>query len=285
MSLAETVVTRKVTVVMLTLGLMVIGIISFLRLPQELFPPITFPQVTIVTEYPNAAPEEIETLVTRPIEEGVSSVAGLKRLESVSREGRSTITVAFNWGQDVDFAALAVREKIDVVKERLPKESSDPIVLKFDPLSRPIMILSVTGEHMEPIQLKTLTEKMIKDNLEKVEGVASAAISGGATRMIYVDIDMPRLEANKLSLLEVIDSIEKANVSYPAGSIKKGLYEYLIRTMGEFRSVKEIGYTVAGVDNVQKMKRSEQSFVEKGESGPRDTLDTDRKSTRLNSSH
>lgn len=275
MSLAEVVVKRKVTVVMLTMGLMVIGVISFLRLPQELFPPITFPQVTIVTEYSNAAPEEIETLITRPIEETVSSVAGLKRLESVSREGRSTIKVSFNWGQDVDFAALAVREKIDVVKERLPKEASDPVVLKFDPLSRPIMLLSVTAENMKPIQLKMLTEKIFKDNLEKVEGVASATISGGADRQIFVDIDQGRLEANHLSLLEVIDQIEKANVTYPAGSIKKGLYEYLIRTVGEFKSVKEIAYSVAGVDTVKKTKREDTSFLEKGEGdGPRSTLDS-----------
>ncbi|HLD50421.1 MAG TPA: efflux RND transporter permease subunit, partial [bacterium] len=260
MSLARVVVTRKVSVVMLTLGLIVIGIVSFMRMPQELFPPINFPQITIVTEYPNAAPEEIETLITRPIEESVGSVAGLKRIESVSREGRSTVKVAFNWGQDVDFAALAVREKIDTIKERLPKEAGDPVVLKYDPLARPILILSVTGPNLEPIQLKQLTEKMIKDNLEKVEGVASAVLSGGASRMIYVNIDQGRLQANHLSLLEVIDSIEKTNVSYPAGSIKKGLYEYLIRTVGEFRSVKEIGYAVAGVDNVQKVKREDTSF-------------------------
>lgn len=274
MSLAEVVVKRKVTVVMLTMGMVVIGVISYLRLPQELFPPISFPQITIVTEYANAAPEEIETLITRPIEESVSSVAGLKRLESTSREGRSTIKVSFNWGQDVDFAALAVREKIDVVKERLPKEASDPVVLKFDPLSRPIMLLSVTGDHLQPIQLKKLTEKIFKDNLEKVEGVASAAISGGADREIFVNIDQARLDANHLSILEVIDQIEKANVTYPAGSIKKGLYEYLIRTVGEFRSVKEIGYSVAGVDTVKKFKREDTSFLEKGESGPRSTLDS-----------
>ncbi len=274
MSFAKVVVERKVTVVMLTLGMVLIGLISFFRMPQELFPPITFPQITIVTEYANAAPEEIETLITRPIEESVSSVAGLKRLESTSREGRSTIKVSFNWGQDVDFAALAVREKIDVVKERLPKESGDPVVLKFDPLSRPIMLLSVTGDNLKPIQLKQLAEKLLKDNLEKVEGVASASISGGADRQIYIDIDQARLEANHLSLLEVIDQVEKANITYPAGSIKKGLYEYLIRTVGEFRSVKEIGYSVAGVDTLKKTKREETSFVEKGDSGPRSTVDS-----------
>lgn len=274
MSLPEYALRKKVTIVMVTLGIIVVGTISFLKLPQELFPPITFPQVTIVTDYVNAAPEEIETLITKPIEEAVGSVAGLKRLESISREGRSTIIVSFNWGQDIDFAALAVREKIDLIKERLPKEAEDPVVLKFDPLSRPIMIISVTGKDLKPVQMKLLSEKMLKDNLEKVDGVASATLSGGVSREIMIDIDQARLQANHLSLLEVIDSIDKANISYPAGSIKKGLYEYLIRTVGEFRSVREIEYAVAGVDTLKEFKREDTSFVERGASGPRETVDS-----------
>lgn len=274
MNLSELVVHKKVTVVMCTLGLIGLGLIAFTRLPQELFPPITFPQITIITDYTNAAPEEVETLITKPIEEALGSVAGLKRIESTSREGRSTVTVSFNWGQDIDFAALAVREKIDLVKERLPKESEDPTVLKFDPLTRPIMILSVTGPDLTPVQMKLYAEKIFKDNLEKIEGVASASISGGVDREVRIEVDQSRLQANHLSLLNVTEAIEKANVSYPAGSIKKGLYEYLIRTVGEFRSVKEIGYTVVGTDLVKKMRNEETSFVEKGNSGPRDTLDS-----------
>ncbi|OGW82847.1 MAG: hypothetical protein A2Z83_05710, partial [Omnitrophica bacterium GWA2_52_8] len=280
MTLAEHVIHKKVTVVMGTLGLIILGSITFSRLPQELFPPISFPQVTIISDYKNAAPEEIETLITKPIEETVGSVAGLKRIESISREGRSTVTVSFNWGQDIDFAALAVREKIDLIKDRLPKEAEDPVVLKFDPLTRPILILSVSGENLQPIQLKLLTEKMLKDNLEKVEGVASVFLSGGVNREVLVEIDQARLQANHLSLLEIVKAIEEANVSYPAGSIKKGLYEYLIRTVGEFQAVREIEYAVAGVDTVKDLRREDTSFVEKGERGPRDTVDSMRSDIR-----
>jgi len=259
---------------MFTLGLILLGVLSFKRLPQDLFPPITFPQVTIVTDYSNAAPEEIETLITRVIEEAIGSVAGLKRIESVSREGRSTIMASFNWGQDIDFAALAIREKVDLIKERLPKEADDPVVLKFDPLSRPILLLSVTAPDLPPVRMKLLTEKMIKDRLEKVEGVASVSLSGGVNREILVEIDQPRLQANHLSLLEVVDSLDEANISYPAGSIKKGLYEYLIRTVGDFRSPAEIGYAVVGVDTVEKLRREDISFVERDLSeGPRETIE------------
>ncbi|OQA41178.1 MAG: Cobalt-zinc-cadmium resistance protein CzcA [Candidatus Omnitrophica bacterium ADurb.Bin314] len=277
MSLPEFSIKKKVTVYMFTAGLILLGILAFKKLPQELFPPITFPQITIVTDYSNAAPEEIETLITRVIEEAIGSVAGLKRIESVSREGRSTIIASFNWGQDIDFAALAVREKVDLIKERLPKEAEDPVVLKFDPLSRPILMLSVTGAEMPPVRLKMLAEKMLKDRLEKVEGVASVAISGGVNREILVDIDMPRLQANHRSLLEVVDSLDEANISYPAGSIKKGLYEYLIRTVGDFRSVTEISYAVVGVDDVEKLRREETSFIERDYTeGPRRTVDRQR---------
>jgi HAE1 family hydrophobic/amphiphilic exporter-1 len=277
MSLPEFAIKKKVTIYMFTLGLILLGVLSFQRLPQDLFPPITFPQVTIVTDYSNAAPEEIETLITRVVEEAIGSVAGLKRIESVSREGRSTIMASFNWGQDIDFAALAIREKVDLIKERLPKEAEDPVVLKFDPLARPILLLSVTGPELPPVRLKLLTEKMIKDRLEKVEGVASVSLSGGVNREILVEIDQPRLLANKLSLLEVVNSLDEANVSYPAGSIKKGLYEYLIRTVGDFRSPTEIGYAVVGVDTVEKLRREDVSFVERDTSeGPRATIERTR---------
>lgn len=273
MTLAEYSVGRRVTVVMLTMAALLLGGIAFTRLPQELFPTIAFPQITIVTEYPNAAPEEIETLVTRPIEEAVGSVVGLKRLESVSQEGRSTVLISFDWGQDIDFAALAVREKIDLVKERLPRESGDPVVLKFDPLARPILILSVTGE-LKPVQLKMQAERILKDNLEKVEGVASVAISGGADREILVDVDQARLQAGKLSILELVNSLERSNVSYPAGGIKKGLYEYLIRTVGEFNSVRDIAYAVVGSEAVQEIQPERRpEFVERGARGPRKTID------------
>lgn len=273
MTLAEYSVHRRVTVVMLTWGAVLLGAIAFTRLPQELFPPITFPQITVVTEYPNAAPEEIENLVTRSLEEAIGSVVGLKRLESISREGRSTIVISFDWGQDIDFAALAVREKLDLVKEKLPRECGDPVVLKFDPLARPILILSVTGE-IKPAQLKLQAERILKDNIEKVEGVASVAVIGGLDREILVDVDQARLQASNLSILQLVDGLEKANVSYPAGGIKKGLYEYMIRTVGEFRNVKEIGYTVVGTDIVKKVGVGpEREFLERTERGPRKTID------------
>ena len=264
---------QRVTTVMISAAVVFLGTISALSIQKELFPPLSFPQITIVTEYANAAPEEIETLITRPLEEAISATNGLRELKSVSQEGRSTIFASFGWNENIEFAALAVREKIDLVKERLPKESGDPMVLKFDPLARPIMILSVTGK-MSSMDLKLLSERVLKENLEKVEGVASASLSGGLDREIEVELDQGRLQNSRVSILDVIDAIDRSNISYPAGSIKKGLYEYLIRTVGEFRSVPEIGYTVITTDVKKKSMGHADTFLEQGPKGSRETLDT-----------
>ena len=273
MSIARLAIKQRVTTVMVCAGIIFFGIIATFTLKKELFPPLNFPQITVVTEYTNAAPEEIETLITRPLEEAISSTSGLRKLESVAHEGRSTIFASFGWKENIDFAALSVREKIDLVKERLPKECEDPIVLKFDPLEHPAMIFSVTGD-MAPIDLKILTERILKDNLEKVEGVASATVSGGEDREIQVELDQGRLSTTKVSILDVVDAIDKSNVSYPAGSIKKGLYEYLIRTVGEFRTVPEIGLTVVSTDLKKEVKREPNTFLERSDTSIRQTLDT-----------
>ena len=267
MNIAEFSVNKRVSVVMVLVGITLLGLIAIQRMPQQLYPSVTFPQLTIVTPYANAAPEEIETLITKPIEEAVGSVAGLKAINSVSREGLSVVTVSFTWGTEIDFAALALREKVDLVKDRLPKEAEDPVVMKFDPFAKPVMIFSVTGPY-EPVDLKLIADKTLKGNLEKVEGVASVQVSGGLDREILVEVDQGRLQASNISLLTTIDALEQANLSYPAGSIKKGLYEYLIRTMGEFKSVADIEYAVAGSERVEKSRRSKKPrFVEREDMG------------------
>ncbi|MBI4398916.1 MAG: efflux RND transporter permease subunit [Candidatus Omnitrophica bacterium] len=280
MTITEFTLSRKVTVIMIVLGIVLLGLISVTRTKQQLFPTITFPQLTVVTEYANSAPEEIETLLTKPIEEALGSVSGLRKMISISREGKSIITVSFSWGADIDFAALAVREKLDLVKEKLPKEAADPQVIKFDPLARPIMILSVTGS--QPLmELKVIAEKTLKENLEKVEGVASAGLSGGLDREILVEVDQGRLLAARLSLLGISDQLERANLSYPAGSIKKGLHEYLIRTVGEFKTVDEVPFAVAGLEQKEPLKRKESSFLERSSAFyPRQTIEMQREKTR-----
>ena len=251
MKLPDLSINKPVTVTMIFLGIVLMGLISLGRLPQELFPAISYPQLTIVTTYENAAPEEVETLITKIIEEAVGTVGNLKRISSNSKEGISLVTTEFNWGTNMDFASLGVREKIDLVKERLPLGSSDPIVMKFNPFELPVMTLSVTGEKTSSELLK-LTKKFIKDELEKVPGVASCNITGGLEREIVVSIDQARLRASGIGINRIVDALKSSNLNYPAGTIEEHFYEYLIRTIGEFEIISQIKDTVVGTDEPER---------------------------------
>lgn len=225
---------------MVYVAVFLFGVISLSRLPQELFPPISYPQLSIVTPYENAAPEEIETLITRPIEEAVGGISGLRRVSSTSREGLSLVVVEFGWSQNMDFGSLAVREKIDLIKARLPRDAAEPIVMKFNPFELPIMTFSISSSEKSPVQLREIARKWFKDEIEKIHGVASASISGGAEEQILVDIDQSKLRTAGISINEVSDAIGQSNLNYPGGTIKESFYEYLIRTMGEFKKAEEI---------------------------------------------
>jgi HAE1 family hydrophobic/amphiphilic exporter-1 len=246
---------------MIVAGIIIFGAVSLNLLPQELFPQITYPQLTVVTPYENAAPEEIETLITKPIEEAVGTVAGVKRINSISKEGLSLVIAEFGWSQNINFAALGMREKIDLIKERLPREAEEPTVLSYNPFEKPILIISVTSSSQDrtAVSLRNVTKKMIKDEIEKVEGVASATISGGLEREVHVDINRDKLEIRKIPLLEVSKSISSANLNYPAGTIKESFYEYLIRTLGEFEMVRDINDVSVGGET------SEESYSRQAE--------------------
>lgn len=252
MSIARFSIERPVTLMMIVTGVMIFGVISLGLLPQELFPQIVYPQLTVITPYQNAAPEEIETLITKPVEEAVGTVAGVKRIHSISREGLSMVIAEFGWNQNINFAALGMREKIDLIKERLPREAEEPVVLPFNPFDKPILVLSVTTtSDRSPILMKELARRMIKDEIEKVDGVASATISGGLDREIQVEVNQDKLFARGVPLLDVSKALTNANLNYPAGTIKESFYEYLIRTIGEFEHVNEIEEISIGTDTSQ----------------------------------
>ncbi len=222
-------------------GVLLFGVISLNLLSQELFPPISYPQLSIVTPYENAAPEEIETLITKPIEEAVGGISGMRKVISTSKESLSIVITEFGWNQNMDFASLSVREKIDLIKERLPRDASEPIVIKFNPFELPVMTLSISSSKRTPVQLREIARKWFKDEIEKIYGVASASISGGAEEQILVDIDQAKLKAAGVSIVDVSDAIGAANLNFPGGTIKESFYEYLVRTLGEFKHVDEVG--------------------------------------------
>lgn len=261
MGLAEFSIKKPVTTVMIFLGVMLFGVISLSKLPQELFPPITYPQLTVFTGYANAAPEEVETLLTKPVEEAVGTVSGLKAVRSISKEGTSLVMAEFDWDQNMDFASLRTREKVDLIKARLPRDASEPLVVPYNPFELPVLTISVTGQR-SPAQLRRLAVEIIKEELEKVTGVASASVEGGLEREILVDVNQGKLKTYGVSILDVSDAITNANLNYPAGTIKESFYEYLIRTLGEFKEVKEIEEVVVKNKGEDEQQRRQLSFDE-----------------------
>ncbi len=241
MSLPSLSIKRPITTMMVYVGVFLFGIISLNLLSQELFPPISYPQLSIVTPYENAAPEEIETLITKPIEEAVGGISGLRKITSNSKEGLSLVVVEFGWNQNMDFASLSIREKIDLIKERLPRDAQEPVVVKFNPFDLPVMSLSIASSERTPVELRELARRWFKDEIEKLHGVASASISGGAEEQILVDVDQSKLRGAGVSIVQVSDAIGAANLNFPGGTIKENFYEYLVRTLGEFKHVDEIG--------------------------------------------
>ena len=254
MSLPDVSIRRPITTLMVYIGVFLFGVISLNFLSRELFPPISYPQLSIVTPYENAAPEEIETLITKPIEEAVGGISGLREINSTSKEGLSLVIAEFGWNQNMDFASLAVREKIDLIKERLPRDAAEPIVIKFNPFELPVLSISVSSSERTPVQLREIARKWFKDEIEKIHGVASASISGGAEEQVLVDVDQAKLRAAGVSIVEVSDAVAASNLNYPGGTIKESFYEYLIRTLGEFKHIDEVGQIPVRRENLKESK-------------------------------
>ncbi len=237
---------KKITTLMVYLGVCLLGVISLRKLPVQLLPNIEFPRLTVVTAYENAAPAEIEQLVTRYIEEAVSSVNGVTSVFSESMEGLSLVTASFEWGTNMDLALIETKEKADIIRGQLPQDTGKSTVVKFDPKADPIMIYSITAAGNDFRQTRRRVEKELLPHLERTEGVALVDINGGYKRQINVELDAARIYAHSLSIAEVMEKIDASNQNFPAGNIEKGDREYLVRTLGEFESIEEIGTVAVG---------------------------------------
>jgi len=240
MNLAESAVKRAITYVMVFIAIGIFGIVSLLRLKPELLPDITFPTAAVMVTYSGVGPEDIETLIVRPIEESVATVNRVKEIRSSCREGIGITTMDFEWGTDMDVAVSDIREKISLVKSTLPEDADEPIVFKFDLSMMPILFVGLSGE-LSPAQMREIAEDKVEARLERIDGVAMADTHGGLEREIQIRLDRRRMEAFGLSIERVVNAISDENLNLPGGDIKEKKNEYLIRTLGEFRSVDEIG--------------------------------------------
>jgi len=228
---------RRVTVVMTALAVAAFGYVGYSRLPLELFPDITYPSLTVQTDFPDTAPQEVENLVTRPVEEAVGVLRGLHLIHSVSRPGVSEVTLEFDWGTDMDMMSMEVREKLDRLV--LPEGTEDPIVLRYDPSLDPVMRLALSGTD-DLATIRRLADRRIKMDFETIKGVAAAQVKGGLEDEIQIEVDQERLAALGIPIERVRQVVGVSNVNLPGGALRGADSQYIIRTMNEFDSVGEI---------------------------------------------
>ncbi len=240
MSLPAVSARRPVTVAMFFVAVVLVGLVSLGRLPIELLPDVAYPRLVIHTEEPGGAPSEIERSITEPLERAVASVAGVRRIESVTREGVSLVTIRFAWGTDMDFAALNVRERLDNARAALPVTASPSVVLRTDPRGEPILSVSVSGR-ADLLTLKEMADQVFKRRLEQLDGVARAAVTGGLEREIHVDVEPRQLESYGLTIGDIATALAAANAAGQGGTVLQGRYRYSLRTIGEFTTPEEIG--------------------------------------------
>lgn len=234
---------RPILTTVIFLVIIVLGAVSFSRLSIDLMPEITYPTISVVSDYGNVGPQEMEELVTRPLEETLAAVQGVEEITSTSTEGRSIVRCSFAWGTDLDVAANDIRDRLDRALGRLPEEMERPTIRKFDISSIPIMNMGVASD-MSPLELRQLVEDQVKYRIERVPGVAALNIWGGLYREIHVDLDASRLKALGLSPDAIIAALRNENRNIPAGLYERGNLEVLIRTQGEYLSLDEISQTV-----------------------------------------
>ena len=246
---------RRVTIGMLTLAVIVFGFVSLSRLKLNLLPELSYPSLTVRTDLPGAAPEEVENLVTKPIEEAVSVIKNVRQVRSISRPGESDVTLEFTWGTDMDYSGVDVREKIDALE--LPIEAKRPVLLHFDPSTEPILRYGLTGTPKDISQaagvdpkvqqlryLRTYADQDLTKTLEAVDGVGAVKVSGGLEDEIHVFVDQGKLAELHLTNAEVGDRLKAENVNLSGGLLQQGNQKLLVRTVNEFQSLDDIADSV-----------------------------------------
>lgn len=232
-------VNRPVGILMVVLIVILLGVVSLSRLAIDLLPELEVPIVMAITSYEGAGPQEVERIVTEPIESQLSTLSGVKSIRSRSSAGSSMVIVEFEWGTNLDYITNEMREKIDLISSFFPDSVSKPMIVKMDVDMMPIMMIGVTSDQ-DLEKLKKIIEDKIKPRLERIEGVASVDIIGGKTREIQVEVDPSKLQAYNLTINDIVQIIRAENNNTPGGYVQQGTKDYLVRVTGEYENVREL---------------------------------------------
>lgn len=267
-SLSKLAVDRPITFLMTTLILLGFGIYGLQNLRLNLYPDVSFPTITVYTSYEGVAPEDIETLVTRPIEESVGSISGIRRVRSLSSQGASVVKLNFEWGTDLYEAENDVRKELGFVERSIPDDAETPLVFSYDPNQEPIVVLTVTSNARSQRDLRTYSRQILEQRIERLNGIASAETSGGLERQINVQIDNEKMRQFSISIADIASKLQQENIQVPAGQLTEGNTIYSLRTIGEFKDVDQIRNTIITVREGQPLLLKDIARVEDGIAQP-----------------
>jgi len=261
--LAEVCVARPVFAVMLILCLVVVGAVSYSKLGIDRFPDVDMPLISVRTNLPGASPEEMESTVTRFIEDSVATVEGIDNIRSTSTESLSVVTVTFDLSRDIDVAAQDIRDAVAGTIVNLPRDAKPPLIKKLDTDASPVMTLVLTGEKT-PRELYELADRNVKDSIESVGGVGQVVVVGGQRRAVNVWVDADRLAAYKIPILQVRDAIERQNSDIPGGRVDEGHRELVLRTLGRFPDPRLFNELVVATINGAPVRIRDIGYAEDG---------------------
>ena len=243
MSLWNLAIKRPIFITCVVLSIMAVGWLSLQRLAVDMFPNVTFPVVTVSTPYPGAGPKEVETLVSKPLEDEISTLTGIKTLSSINREGLSTVVAEFTLETDVKYAEQQVRDRVSSVKSKLPRDIKEPVIRRIDPADQPIIILSLTADLSEG-EIFDLASETLRPRIESVSQVGLVEVVGARKREIHVDLDRAKLKSHEVSAGQVANRIAAAGQDIPIGKVDEGKRAIVFRALGEFRALKQIDQTI-----------------------------------------
>ncbi|MBO7337599.1 MAG: efflux RND transporter permease subunit, partial [Paludibacteraceae bacterium] len=239
MAIYKTAITKPITTALIFVAVIILGLFSLKQLPIDQFPEIEPPYISVMTAYPGANATEVETNVSKVLENSLNSVDGLKEITSTSKDNMSVILMEFEWGSNLDEATNDIRSYIDLVYDNLPDECTRPFIFKFSSSMMPVLQIAVTADESYPGLEKILNDNVVND-LNRINGIGNISLSGAPERYIYIDLDPKKLESYGVSLEQVGNAVKGNNLNLASGSVKMGKEQYQMRVQGEYVESSEI---------------------------------------------
>ena len=268
-NLPKLAVNRPITFMMISIILIGFGLYGLNNLRLNLYPDVSFPTITVYSTYEGVAPEDVEALITRQIEEQVGSISGVRRVRSLSSQGASVVKLNFNWGTDLFVAETEVRKRLDMIRRGLPDDVDQPIVFSYDPNDEPVLVLALTSNTRSPRELRTLATRQIEQRIERIEGIASAETAGGFDRQINVRLSNAQMRTFNLDVADISNRLRQENVQVPAGQLTEGETVFSLRTIGDFRNIEQIRNSIVSVtDDGSPIYLRDVAWVEDGIAQP-----------------